>query len=207
MARPMPPAPPKPLRESPAAMYRPRTSGTGPTRGPASGVIASGWQTSFLIPASWTNGKRRAAPASSGSNCAWSGGSEAPGVLVVDRSGNHEGAGHGGDRGSPDATRHDDDLGLDRAVVGAHGMDRTAGRELDTGGATEGVNPGAQLPGRRGQGMGRGMRVEVAVPGHPHRAVERVLADDRHQASRLTSRYELDVQPDAARPRERALEL
>src|SRR2546427_2357205 len=77
--RPIPPAPPKPLSERPAAMYKPVTPGTGPARGFESGVIASGWQTSFTIPASCRNGKRRAAPVRSGSKLAPSGGREGGG--------------------------------------------------------------------------------------------------------------------------------
>ena len=74
-ALPSPPAPPKPLSDSPAAIQNPRASGTGPSSGLPSGVIASGWQTSAVTPASSRNGKRRTAPAISGAKRSWSGGS------------------------------------------------------------------------------------------------------------------------------------
>ncbi len=56
-------------------------SAIGPTSGFASGVIASGWQTSFTISASSMKGNRRAAPRSSCSNRSMSGGSERAAVL------------------------------------------------------------------------------------------------------------------------------
>ena len=42
IARPIPPPPPKPLSDRPAATQKPRTPGIGPSSGFASGVIASG---------------------------------------------------------------------------------------------------------------------------------------------------------------------
>ena len=67
IARPIPPPPPNPLSDSPAATQKPRTPGSGPSNGFASGVIASGWQTRRIASASARNGKRRIAPCISGS--------------------------------------------------------------------------------------------------------------------------------------------
>ena len=75
-ARPIPPPPPNPLSDNPAATQNPRTPGSGPNNGFASGVIASGWQTSRIASASARNGKRRIAPAISGANRSQSGGSD-----------------------------------------------------------------------------------------------------------------------------------
>ena len=75
-ARPIPPPPPNPLSDSPAATQKPRTPGIGPMSGFASGVIASGWQTRRTASASARNGKRRIAPSISGWNRSQSGGSE-----------------------------------------------------------------------------------------------------------------------------------
>ncbi len=73
-AFPSPPAPPKPFSDSPAAVQKPSTPGIGPSSGLPSGVIASGWQTSAVTPASSSQGKRLAAPAISCSNRSWSAG-------------------------------------------------------------------------------------------------------------------------------------
>ena len=78
IALPMPPAPPKPFSDSPAASQKPGTPGIGPSSGFASGVIASGWQTSPATPASARNGNRRTAPAISGANRSSSAGSARP---------------------------------------------------------------------------------------------------------------------------------
>ena len=74
IARPIPPPPPKPFNDSPAATQNPRTPGIGPRSGFASGVMASGWQTSRIASASARNGKRRIAPAISGAKRSQSGG-------------------------------------------------------------------------------------------------------------------------------------
>ena len=63
---PMPPPPPKPCMEEAAANHRPRTVGQGPSRGPASGVKASGWATRRIMPASPRKGKRPMASSSMG---------------------------------------------------------------------------------------------------------------------------------------------
>ena len=81
---PIPPAPPKPFSESPAAIQNPRMPGIGPSRGLPSGVIASGWQTSVTTSASSRNGNRRAAPAMSCAKRPWSGGSERAAVIPRD---------------------------------------------------------------------------------------------------------------------------
>ena len=75
---PMPPAPPKPFSESPAAIQNPGTPGIGPSSGLPSGVIASGWHTSVTTPASSRNGNRRAAPSISCAKRSWSAGSVLP---------------------------------------------------------------------------------------------------------------------------------
>ena len=79
--RPSPPAPPKPLSDSPAATQNPRTPGIGPSSGLPSGVIASGWQSRRMTPACSRNGKRRIAPSSSGAKRSMSDGHRARAVL------------------------------------------------------------------------------------------------------------------------------
>ena len=73
--RPIPPAPPNPFSDRPAASQKPGTPGIGPSSGFASGVMASGWQTSPATPAPSRNGNRRTAPAISDANRSSSAGS------------------------------------------------------------------------------------------------------------------------------------
>ena len=77
---------------------------------------------------------------------------------------------------------------------------RTARRgvELDPGHPRARPDPDAERTGRVGHGMGRAVRVEVAVLGEVDRAVEVVRADRRHAADGLVGRDHLDVQPDPA---------
>ena len=67
-ARPIPPAPPNPFSDSPAATQKPGIPGIGPSSGLPSGVIASGWHSSRMTPECSRNGKRLIAPSSSGAN-------------------------------------------------------------------------------------------------------------------------------------------
>ena len=68
IALPIPPAPPKPFSDSPAATKNPGTPGIGPRSGFASGVIASGWHTSLRTSAPSRNGNLLMAPRINGSN-------------------------------------------------------------------------------------------------------------------------------------------
>ena len=72
--------------------------------------------------------------------------------------------------------------------------DLAARRQLEPGHADAGPDPDAERAGGVGHGVGRGVRVEVAVAGEMDGAVQRVGRDRRHQATGLVG---------AERPRRR----
>ena len=80
-------------------------------------------------------------------------------------------------------------------------------RELEARHPHAGPDPDAELAGRIGQGVGRAVRVEMAVAGQVDRAVERVRRDGGHQAARLVGRDHADVEADPPRPAGGPLEL
>jgi hypothetical protein len=94
-------------------------------------------------------------------------------VLVIDRHRRDEGADHRRHLWRPDAGSVDDALGLDRPVVGEHGAHFAARPELDP--AHPRAEPDLDAERARGIGdrVGRDVRVDVAVAGHPHAAEDR----------------------------------
>ncbi len=128
-------------------------------------------------------------------------------VLVIDRRRRDGLADHRRDLGRPDACRVDHQLRVDRATVGDHPADGPPGVELDPGHPQPGPDPDPERTGSVGHGMGRAVRVEMAVLGEVDRAVEVVRADRRHPADGLVGRDHLGIQPDPAGAAGGALEL
>ena len=120
------------------------------------------------------------------------------GVLVVDRGRDDEGAGHRGDLWGPDAARDHDHLSLDTPGVSLDRFDRACSAELDSRDAALGEHVCSQLASRGGEGIGRGVWIEVPIARDPDRSVERTLGDRR---------YQLDVEPDASGAADAPLQL
>ena len=138
----------------------------------------------------------------------WPGDGPQGDVLVVDRRRRDEAADHGRDLGRPDAGRVDDELGLDRAVRRS-GRRRTSRRGPSSMPVTRtpGPDPDAERPGGVGHGVGRPVRVEVAVARQVDRTVELVAGEGGHQPAGLLGRDDLDVEPDPAGPAGGPLQL
>ena len=129
------------------------------------------------------------------------------GVLVVDRGGDDDRACHGRDLRPPQTAGHNHHLGLDASRRRHDRLHRASIRPLDAGHARVGHHPRAHLARGPCQCVRRRVRVEVAVARNPHRAVQRVPCDDRHQPRRLVGRHQLHIEADAARPARASLQL
>ena len=100
----------------------------------------------------------------------------------------------------PDSARVDDLLRFDPACVRPHSLHLAARSELDTGHARSRPNADSELAAGVGDGVRRDMRIDVAVTGHPDRAVERFRARRGQQTDGFFGRDELGVEPDAPCP-------
>src|SRR5690348_5457930 len=119
-------------------------------------------------------------------------------VLVVDGYRAREHAHHLRDAWRPHTRGIHDRLALDRPVVRLHG-DHATVVDVDAGEERARANIDAELARRTCDRIRRDVRVDVAVAGHPHGAVERFRGDLREVPSRLLRPDELRVEPDRVR--------
>ena len=101
----------------------------------------------------------------------------------------------------------DDELGLDRSGLGLDVRHRPPLGEPEAGHAAAGPDANAERLGGGGHGVGRRVRVEIAVLLHPDPAVERLAGDGGESAPRLGGRDDHGVEPDAASAAGGPLEL
>ena len=128
-------------------------------------------------------------------------------VLVVDRRRRDESPNHRGDLRRPHPGGVDDDLRVDGPGVGQDAADLAPGRHLEPGHADALPDPDAEGTGGVGHGVGRPVRVQVAVARQMNRPVQLVRGDGRHQPAGLLRPDDLSVQADPARPAGGPLQL
>ena len=117
-------------------------------------------------------------------------------VLVIDRDRARERSHHPRDPWRPHARRVDDGVGLDPTVLRQHRADLALRAELDPRHECLRAYLRAELSrGRRERERGD-VRVDIPVVRHPHRAVERLRARDRHQPAHVLRTDELGIEPD-----------
>jgi len=111
----------------------------------------------------------------------------------------HHDPGEAPDLGREHAARVDDELGLDRALVGDHPADATT-LELDRRDAGLLADLGAAAPGSGGESEGELARVEVAVGGQVGGAEHAVDRHRREEPLSFRGRDQLQGQPEGLGP-------
>ena len=128
-------------------------------------------------------------------------------VLVIDGGRDDVCTCHGCDLRSPDAAGDDHHLGLNSTVIRVDSPHCTRVGKLDAGSPPVREDARAQLARGDGEGMRRGVRIQVSVSRHPDGSVERVGADHGHQARGLFRGDEVGVEANATRAAHPALQL
>ncbi len=128
-------------------------------------------------------------------------------VLVVDGDRACERADHCCDLRRPHARGVDDDVRLDATAFGKHRPNLASRTQLDSGDPCVDADVGSELARGCGDGIGRDVRVDVPVTGHPHSSEEGLRAGRGHQSPHVVRTDELGVETDAVRAADAATQL